>query len=699
MRIYLNSKELLFDGKLTVNSSHPFLGNDNERIDNIFSLGVPITGNEATLNYAYDIDALVNREFACDIIGMSNFTGVAIISEVSSEDNTVTLQIGYSKSNFNYLIKDKLLKEFDFGKMQCRSSLKTSCLKQNIQWNYSQTNYYEKTYMTYIEGNQNYFANQGIYFAKKESIKLKIHVQVSFSNVMELKLMVGRDNATNVVFIQKGKKNAGLAIDTYVNVTINGNEGETHYIWLYGAPFTEDSAFTIQYLIYNVEATINSSFLIGVNDKSYPEANYCFPLIKNEKLIDFLPAFKNKEYYQKYPYMNEIFTNDYSLTRQITSTFSISKFISPSIYVAHIIDIIFKSLGYMIKENVFATQLNKLIVFNAYIMGYYTMINNNLSLVLPEEYQLSNAFDNGITIKEFLNSLSVVTGYFPIFDHNAKNVEFVNIRDLQRQITHIDCMLIDSTIEFDAEEKGIEIEIDKGSDNFIGNNTSIEDYTYKGSVATLGSLDRRGTKLNDCFYVEDERKYYAYLYEEGFAAWKFVAYDYRIKASQGAEKFVSIKSDIPILVGISTELNNQANNLINIPVTEQPIKIQGCYESVNNKWSNSFMFVRGLKTKDGLGEYLYASADVYYGNAIESDKSLRIDGEFGLLNRIYSALANVYENGIKQNITVLMKQEELRKLTYKNLIDINNSTNILLSYKYVQDESELIQVELELIKI
>ena len=699
MRIYLDNKELIFDGKITVNSSHPFLDNDNERIDNIFSVGVPITGNEVALNYAYDIDALVDREFSCEITGQNNFSGIAIISEVSSKDRSVTLQIGYAKSNFNYLIKDKQLKDFDYGVLECESNLKTNCQVQNINWNYPFVNYNEKTYMSYVEGNNNYFANQGIYFAKTESIRLKIHIQVSFQNVRELKLNIGKDNLTKNFFIQNGKAGAGAAIDTYAYTTINGNAGDTHYIWLYAAPFTNNPQFTINYLIYNIEASINSDFLEGVNTKSYPEKNYCFPMIKNEKMFDFLPDFKSKSFYQQYPYLNEIFTSDFSLTRVINKKVILSKLIAPCIYVAHIIDVIFKELGYSLLENVFATKLKDLIVFNGNIVGDYSIVSNELKLIIPKEYPLYKAFDNDIMAKDFLISLYTITGYFPLFNHDTKIVEFVNVKDLLQEIIHIECEVIDSNIEFDNEEKGIEIDIDKGSDNNL-QYTSIEDYNYKGSIPHFAWIYTIiDAKINDCYLVENEHKYYALLYKGGRASWKFVAYDYMIKDTQGKENYVTFKSSIPILVGMQTLLYNQANNYINIPITEQPIKIEGCYESSNNKWSNSFMFKRGLKTKTGLGEYLYASADVYYGNTIEDNKSLRVDGEFGLLKRIYSIIANAYQNGTKQNLTVLMKQSEISQLTYKNMIEVNNSVNLLLSYRYEQDESEYVQVELELIKI
>lgn len=82
MIILLNGKELILsDNSLEINSANPFLSNDEERIDNIFSLEIPITGNEAALNYAHNIDAIVGNEFTCEIISNINFLGVELLQK------------------------------------------------------------------------------------------------------------------------------------------------------------------------------------------------------------------------------------------------------------------------------------------------------------------------------------------------------------------------------------------------------------------------------------------------------------------------------------------------------------------------------------------------------------------------------------------------------------------------------------------
>ena len=108
MIILLNGKELILsDNSLEINSANPFLENEEERIDNIFSIQIPITGNEVALNYANNIDAIVGNEFTCEIISSINFFGVAIITEVSTKNKQSYNSGWVQESKFNSSFKDK----------------------------------------------------------------------------------------------------------------------------------------------------------------------------------------------------------------------------------------------------------------------------------------------------------------------------------------------------------------------------------------------------------------------------------------------------------------------------------------------------------------------------------------------------------------------------------------------------------------
>lgn len=174
MIILLNGKELILsDNSLEINSANPFLENEEERIDNIFSIQIPITGNEVALNYANNIDAIVGNEFTCEIISSINFFGVAIITEVSNNNNSATIQIGYSKSNFNYLIKDKKLKEFDFGEIACAEKSSMTCPFQRPDVYEHENN--RKRYLlvfNFVAGNSDYFLTGYLYFPINTTIKI-----------------------------------------------------------------------------------------------------------------------------------------------------------------------------------------------------------------------------------------------------------------------------------------------------------------------------------------------------------------------------------------------------------------------------------------------------------------------------------------------------------------------------------------------
>ena len=145
MKILLDGQELILQNQiLDINSANPFLENDEERIDNIFSIQVPITGNERALNYADNIDSIINNSFTCEIISDVNFYGTAIITEASHQSNIAIIQIGFAKSHFSHLIKDKKMKELDLGNIICRKNLKTTCSLTNITHAGGQTNLVQK---------------------------------------------------------------------------------------------------------------------------------------------------------------------------------------------------------------------------------------------------------------------------------------------------------------------------------------------------------------------------------------------------------------------------------------------------------------------------------------------------------------------------------------------------------------------------
>lgn len=96
---------------------------------------------------------------------------------------------------------------------------------------------------------------------------------------------------------------------------------------------------------------------------------------------------------------------------------------------------------------------------------------------------------------------------------------------------------------------------------------------------------------------------------------------------------------------------------------------------------------------------MYASADNFFGQTQSNEISLRVDGEYGIANRMYKTIAEIYKHGKKHTINGYMTAAEIQKLSYENLIYINKGVNILLSYGYKLTGNVMKEIELELIKI
>lgn len=241
MRILLNDIEVtLLNETLEINSANPFLENEEEQLDNIFSIEVPITGNQKALNYANNIDAIIGDEFTCEVISDVNFMGVAIITEVSNENNTATIQIGYAKSNFNYLIKDKKMKEIDFGQITCadKVSLQTTPWAEQIFISHTGDTKRYLLSMNLVSGNEDYFLSNYLYFAKTTMIKVNFRIVLSSFPPYKLRIYYSINNQPSVLFVTSDiatifdfdntttfniAGNIGDIVRFYVEIEKNGN--------------------------------------------------------------------------------------------------------------------------------------------------------------------------------------------------------------------------------------------------------------------------------------------------------------------------------------------------------------------------------------------------------------------------------------------------------------------------------------------
>lgn len=708
MIILLNGKELILsDNSLEINSANPFLENEEERIDNIFSIQIPITGNEVALNYANNIDAIVGNEFTCEIISSINFFGVAIITEVSNNNNSATIQIGYSKSNFNYLIKDKKLKEFDFGEIACVEKVSFDRTSERLVFYHNIDGV--RRYLIpldFIEGNQNYYYTNYIRFA--ETTDLKINLLASIGGLPSLpfiyRFYYSKNNGTHIKIseTQYNATNKNYAI----SFNINGTAGDIIRFYFDTEEIIENPYADISLYSLSLNCTIfNKDFVRQANISN--DSNYYFPFIRNNDMAKNLPAGSGYDFYNnRMPVLNNIFTADGRFHIAYGTT-TYTKLLAPCLRVGFILSSIFAQSGYLLDKENFESIYNKLVVFSGTIIGEYKSTFSNFFIDLPTSFKLSKCFENDALVSDFLKDVFVVTGFFPIFNHEARTIKLVSIADIFKKGTKIDIEAIDDTINYNNDEKGIAVEIATGEDAYLKDNyNNLKDFNLKGNILSLADAPT-DAELNDCYFVTSERKYYAYYFGKANEQattntlfWKFVSNDYRLEEEQGKENYVEFKSETPIMVGNTTTLEGIANyDNLNIPITSQPIRIDKAYDTYGSKYSNSFLMVRGLKAKSGLGEYLYASADTYFGQTQENGISLRVDADNGIMNRIYKNLLRIYSQGKRHSISGYMKASEIKKLTYENLIEVDNSVNLLLSYSYTLRDNEYMEVELELIKI
>jgi hypothetical protein len=671
MIILLNGKELILsDNSLEINSANPFLSNDEERIDNIFSLEIPITGNEAALNYAHNIDAIVGNEFTCEIISNINFLGVAIITEVSENNNSATIQIGYSKSNFNYLIKDKKLKEFDFGEIACADKVSFDRTPGRLPF-YHNINGVRRYLipLDFIEGNQNYYYSNYIRFAETTDLKINLLASIAGlpSSPFTYRFYYSKNNGTHIK-ISETQYNA-TNINYAISFNIYGTAGDIIRFYFDTEEAIENDYADLSLFSLSLNCTIfNKDFVRQANSSN--NSNYYFPFIRNNEMLKSLPQGSGYDFYNnRMPVLNNIFTAD-GRFHIVYGTTTYTKLLAPCLRVGFILSSIFAQSGYLLDKENFERIYNKLVVSSGTIIGEYKSTFSNFFIDLPSSFKLSKCFENDILVSDFLKDVFVVTGFFPIFNHETKTIKLVSIADIFKKVTKVNIEAIDDTINYNNDEKGIAVEIATGEDAYLKDNyNDLKDFNFKGNILSLADAPA-DAELNDCYFVTSERKYYAYYFGKeteqaiiNTLFWKFVSNDYRLKEEQGKEKYVQFKSETPIMVGNTTTLTGIANyDNLNIPITSQPIRIDKAYDTYGSKYSNSFLIVRGLKNKAGLGEYLYASADTYFGQTQENGISLRVDDDNGIMNRMYKNLLRIYSQGKRHSISGYMKADEIKKI-------------------------------------
>jgi len=715
MRILLDNKELILSSEeLDVSSANPILKNDEDRLDLIFSIKIPITGNEKAIGYLDNIDVINENEYDAEIISALNFRGIGFISDISKEENTATLQIGYAKNKFSYLIKDKKLNELDFGTIECSKRLIFSAITPMTILSSTSSSKVVQPTLHYYQGSSDFMQGNMLYFP--EAAEIKLNIQGAFTNtdgannttITRINLYYKKNNGTNEL-IQTIDATGGLETIVSASFNVNGEIGDTIEIII---GIIHNAAYYGPTITLYFLCTINKlSFIESINADE--NSNYCFPMLQNKNMMSSLPDGITKTFYNDImPLMNNVFTGEKSLNL-IYNNYSYTKLIAPCFKVQYLLDMIFESLGYILDREKFSLIYNKLIVFTGNIIAEYNANNEYFYLDIPENYKLSNSFNNDILISDFLKDVYFITGFFPIFNHETRNVELIDISKIYTSITKIEAIIIKDTIDYKSDEKGISLEIKAGEDSILKDYYSnLEEYNYKGEVTNLSDLANGGLgnyNIGDCYYITSERKYYAYLYGKATEAatsntlhWQLISYDYRLYIEEGKDTFVSFKSETPIMVGTTTSIAGDGTtiyNNINIPITQQAIIIDKAYDTYENKYSNSFMIVRGKKTQTGLGEYLYASADNYYAQIKENGLSLRCDGEDGLIKRVYKTISQIYSTGKKHTMSAYMTATEIDKLTYRNLIEIDNCINIILSYNYKLKDNKFMEVELELIKI
>lgn len=248
----------------------------------------------------------------------------------------------------------------------------------------------------------------------------------------------------------------------------------------------------------------------GCKGKYFPDRDFNFPMIYNDKFLDPPTSIPDLLYYNYY-YYNSLITDKYELHLNLDG--GGRTILIPFLFFKTVLRNIFKGLGYILNDEVFThSDFNKLVFYNS------TDANNRMS---NYNYTITHLFYNmhvpNIKILDLLKSIEIFWNARFFIDRNSKTVNLIPVDKIIRRKDYIDIHknLLSISIDLDDEYTGITLthEADSDDDYYsdwlktLNNNDQL--YPFQGTVKSLSQLPSYPVGLPGWIYfVKDEGRYY-----------------------------------------------------------------------------------------------------------------------------------------------------------------------------------------------
>ncbi|MCX6232755.1 MAG: hypothetical protein NTZ33_14550 [Bacteroidetes bacterium] len=641
----------------------------------IFNFTLPASEElKLALGYKHRINATRPQEVSFKLQRGSIVTiGTALVSTASEEEYEVAVGIG--KGDFNYLLKDKKLNDFDidYGDNIDIIAAAEATGMAGLSHTYSSEVY------GLLFNNQITAPASGLF----QHIYVDHHTQYKFNGTnscifnIKLKLETSAYSLMELVMYKNGlMEDSRSYINTNIlehNFTFFNVAGVANdLIWFqlespnYGGEVINFGECTL--LVYETD-----SILLTPTDDVYPVKKWAMFPVFNKMIAESLPNETLKAVYSDFvPLQNGYQGGKFPMLYTYNNGFSTqhaTNLITPFLYIGFIIECITKLAGYTIVNNIFhTTEWKRLTLYNTAVQVYPT--NDKNSIFLKHKCDCRELV-NDMEVLKFLSNIGIITGH-KIFINNVKReLEFTAVNDIvtKPETNDFNSNASDYQMDFQQLFNGYRLAYETSNDNAIK--------TFVEPLQELSNYVGTNDSPADPNLVPNKTDYYADVNHHYLMAWAYNTTSHAFELSKLLIDFrlaseVSGDSKLEILSGICPLMMSRVNPYTKVamdqllPISEQKGIFKEMLTDETEGFSYNVVLYHGLQP-DGLNvDYPFASNDIYdtQGNVV-GNLSLRMDGSYGVHSR-WKAFIDFMLRCKKVFLHKQITELELKELLFSN---------------------------------
>lgn len=472
--------------------------------------------------------------------------------------------------------------------------------------------------------------------------------------------------------------------------TVGLGKGEFNYLsklkYLKDCDYGDDQVFHV--------SNGHSDSIYRINSESYPTANFSLFTVFNTELL-------------KDTYLSDFVATDYPLWRYVNYYRPVpgdppimDKWIAPFPYVCYVLDRIFYTFGFNIKESFIHNDeelktlcmitMNCLPVVNMY--SFWDYFNVKLKDHVAD-----------VTISDFFNALKKMLCCSFFFDYKLRTISIKKNKDILSDASFISLKYLPVTYKIELQNSKKIILKFSGSDSeefykrIVKPEGIPDNYNLIDPVSDFADLPSANLYPNTICFVTNSNMYFIVSYDANDPTsfvWNNYTYNLFPKEIGDNDAEVTETIEIPCGIPLCDNVYSAIDDWTwNLPVIEQTGNSQRKplnYDCDYKEQDLLFAFFRGLSSDYFVVttpqiKYPLGSAFEYsnYGDdLINVNYSLGLDGEKGIYEMFWREWINFMLTAKFVKITILLDANELCKIDFSKKYRIGDNNYLLKEVRF-----------------